>query len=114
MITFILLETNSSKLMDPIHVFYVPYMYIPKSCAFPGHERERERERERFEVKFEVTENIEREAKGTSQWQALHIMALFMHRDARMAARTDFSVSDTQAHDFFFLNFNLNINLFML
>ena len=76
----------------------------------------RERERERFEVKFEVTENIEREAKGTSQWQALHIMALFMHRDARMAARTDFSVSDTQAHDFFFffLNFNLNINLFML
>ena len=96
MITFILLETNSSKLMDPIHVFYVPYMYIPKSCAFHGHERER------FEVKFEVTENIEREAKGTSQWQALHIMALFMHRDARMAARTDFSVSDTQAHDFFF------------
>ena len=63
------------------------------------------RERERFEVKFEVTENIEREAKGTSQWQALHIMALFMHRDARMAARTDFSVSETQAHDFFFFFF---------
>lgn len=37
----------------------------------------RERERERFEVKLEVTENIEKEAKGTSQWQALHIKALF-------------------------------------
>ena len=77
-----------------------------KAVRFLGmRERERERERERFEVKFEVTENIEREAKGTSQWQALHIMALFMHRDARMAARTDFSVSDTQAHDFFFFFF---------
>ena len=87
--------------MDPIHVFYVPYMYIPKSCAFHGHERER------FEVKFEVTQNIEgskgyEPMAGSAHYGSFHAWGCKNGCKSRLLDR-----SQTHKHMIFFFFFFL-------